>query len=76
VWANIGWDAGRVMPFSGDVDGDGRGDVVAFYDYGGNHNRTWVFRSTTTGAKDSVAAPVAVRDGVNSGWSTASMRVS
>jgi hypothetical protein len=76
VWANIGWDAGRVMPFAGDVDGDRRGDVVAFYDYGGNHNRTWVFRSTTTGAKDSVAAPVAVRDGVNSGWSTASMRVS
>ncbi len=74
VWVKSGWDAGRVMPFTGDADHDGRGDITAFYDYGGSHNGTWIFRSTTSGQRDSVAAPVEVRDGHNSGWSSLSLR--
>lgn len=42
------WDASRSKFAVGDVNGDGRDDVIAFYGYGGSSTAIFVFTSTGT----------------------------
>jgi surface antigen len=44
-----GWDIKRSKFLVGDVDGDGRDDVIAVYDYGDNTIGIWAFKSTGSG---------------------------
>ncbi len=37
------WNAGATQVVAGDFDGDGQGDIGAFYAYGGKQSRLWVF---------------------------------
>jgi hypothetical protein len=55
LWASGAgnWDASRTKLASGDYDGDGFGDIAAFYQYDGALTRLWLFRGSATG----LAAP-------------------
>ncbi len=46
-WYSTGWTAssGKYLA-SGDYTGDGKADVVAFYNYAGSQTRAWAFTST------------------------------
>ncbi|HEU5476182.1 MAG TPA: VCBS repeat-containing protein [Actinophytocola sp.] len=43
------WWWGSATPAAGDVNGDGRADIAAFYDYGGGHARLFLFAGTASG---------------------------
>ncbi|MEV6638448.1 AbfB domain-containing protein, partial [Actinoplanes sp. NPDC051470] len=47
------WDANRAKPVAGDFNGDGKLDIGAFYDNGGNTTALWLF--------DNVRGPAAPR---------------
>ena len=70
---HTGWCASRATLTVGDVDGDGRDDIVAMYDHGTADTAMWVFRSTGTalraaewwrapGELDAVKARIATGD--------------
>ncbi len=66
-----GWDPDRARYAGVDVNGDGLGDVVAFYDYGNADQASFVFLGTRNG----LGAPNASwRSGVN-GWSANNARL-
>ncbi|MFD5426737.1 FG-GAP-like repeat-containing protein [Streptomyces sp. NPDC127084] len=43
------WTFGRMTPYSGDFNGDGRDDVAVWYDYADKHDTAWVFTGTVKG---------------------------
>ncbi len=49
IFYSTTWDAGKTKFASEDVNADGNGDLVAFYDNGGSTTRAWLFESTGTG---------------------------
>lgn len=69
------WNGSRSKTFSGDFNGDGRGDVDVLYDYGtradGNGNRTGLLTLTSTGT--GFKKPVKVWDSAdgNHSWTWA-----
>ena len=58
------WDWSRSTPRAGDVNGDGRPDIVIMYDYGNSVTKFWTFAGTGSGFAlpvvwwDSQTAPV------------------
>jgi len=60
------WTWSRFRVVAGDFNHDGHSDALAFYDYGNNQVKAWLFKGTASGIK----APVIVWDsGVgNWGW--------
>ncbi|MHB0975572.1 MAG: FG-GAP-like repeat-containing protein [Candidatus Aquicultorales bacterium] len=48
VFLSNHWDYSRTSFLTGDVNGDSRGDVIAFYDYGGTTTGAFVFKATAT----------------------------
>ena len=59
------WDAGRMKPFRGDFNADGKGDLGAFYDLGGGTSDMQILRSTGAG---SVVGPGAVWNSGPGNW--------
>jgi serralysin len=57
------WDLSRTKLVSGDVNGDGYGDVIAFYDYGWSRTKAWLLQGGSSG----VAGPVEIWDS-GAGW--------
>ncbi|MCX4990968.1 MULTISPECIES: FG-GAP-like repeat-containing protein [unclassified Streptomyces] len=47
------WTFGRMTPYSGDFNGDGRDDVAVWYDYADKHDTVWTFTSTVRGGFNS-----------------------
>ncbi|WP_229799231.1 hypothetical protein, partial [Couchioplanes azureus] len=41
------WESGRASYVAGDFDGDGQGEIGAFYDYGDAHAKLFVFDDVT-----------------------------
>lgn len=58
VFISHQWSPSNSTFITGDVNGDGRGDVVAFYNYGGSTTGVFTFRSSTdTQGKTTFAYP-------------------
>lgn len=51
VWmSNKGsWEAARSTPMMGDYNGDGRDDIIIFYDYGSSTSAVWVMQNNGSG---------------------------
>ncbi|WP_444829474.1 FG-GAP-like repeat-containing protein [Actinokineospora sp.] len=45
------WDWNRMKPVVADSNGDGKDDVIAFYEYYNANFRIWIFTGTTTGVQ-------------------------
>ncbi|MFH8617183.1 FG-GAP-like repeat-containing protein [Streptomyces sp. NPDC017979] len=43
------WTFGRMTPYSGDFNGDGRDDIAVWYDYADTRDAIWTFTSTVKG---------------------------
>jgi surface antigen len=43
------WECDRTMPVAGDVDGDGKAEICAFYDYGSSTTGLWIFKWNGSG---------------------------
>lgn len=76
LWWGTGWNATQMMPFTGDIDNDGRDDIGAFYDYGGGHVRSWIFRATGHPGTMAIARPVYLYDTYGATFATRTMRAS
>ncbi|MBT2406850.1 MULTISPECIES: FG-GAP-like repeat-containing protein [unclassified Streptomyces] len=47
------WTFGRMTPYSGDFNGDGRDDIAVWYDYADKHDTIWTFTSSVKGGFNS-----------------------
>lgn len=70
LWSDPDWDYSRLMPFAGDINGDGNADVGAFYDFEGSGVRSWVWRST---GSLGVNAPTLIHQTEGDAFSTKTM---
>ncbi|ONI81442.1 hypothetical protein ALI144C_19085 [Actinosynnema sp. ALI-1.44] len=60
------WNSNQAQYVPGDFNGDGRGDIAAFHDYGNAHTKLWLWRGTPTGLEPGPE----VWDGQPSNWDT------
>lgn len=72
LWSDPDWDYYRLMPFAGDVNGDGNADVGAFYDFEGSGVRSWVWRATGSIGVD---APTLIHQTEGDAFATKTMNV-
>ena len=61
------WCWGGSTPYAGDFTGDGRDDLLIFYDYGDTHYSLWVLPSTSTPAEIGFGDPIRWHDNP-AGW--------
>lgn len=64
VWQSTGWWLENIKAVAGDVNGDGKADVGAFYDYCCGQTKLWTFYGTATG----VSGDLSWDSGPNSWW--------
>lgn len=59
VWESSQWDGSRAAYTAGDIDGNGRDEVVALYDYGNSAAKAWVFSASGSGGSISLSTHLA-----------------
>lgn len=58
------WDWNRSKFVAGDVTGDGKADVICYYNYGGADTRAWLFAGTSPG----LSAPITLWNSGGGNW--------
>lgn len=55
VWSSTTWEQSQSKPVAADLDGDGKEEILSFYDYGNSVVQGWKFAWNSSGRLDSPA---------------------